>query len=319
MNNKLQINLFSCSSRAYRFPFTLKMVNEISNIKNLDKIKVCIHGEKDIIETWKAFFQKNGHNFELELIEYRNLNYLNRVYRAQETDFKYSCKLDDDVLISRHVLDYMIDNLSAINPKNPIIAPILSNGMPSVELFIQEFLNEEDLKIAHQLLLNGSVQENLWGLDYSEINTKIRSMREWNGREYWDFVANCNTGWETRPVPWYHFMVRGVHPARFSFEYNMFIASKIVQYKDKFFNKNEYSFETYDTSYFTNNMFIAETKFWKDTVGMFYDEWDEGQLTLKMKIDKSSVLYVKNGFGVHMAYGMTHGQKIIEENYINNL
>ena len=49
--------------------------------------------------------------------------------------------------------------------------------MPSVELFMKEFLNEEDLKIAHKLLLNGSVQQNLWGLDYTEINNKIKNRK----------------------------------------------------------------------------------------------------------------------------------------------
>lgn len=319
MTNKLQINMFSCGHRSHRFPLSVKMYEEISKIKNLDKIRFCIHAELPVAQAWTQYFQQNNPNFDVRIYQYPNSNYLDRVRNAQNTEYEYSCKLDDDVLISRHVWDYMIDNLKIIDRnKFPIIAPILTNGIPSVELFIRDFLNENDQQEAHNILLRGRVP-NLWGLDYSKINEKIESMKKWNGKEYWDFVSKVDTKWETNPVPWSYFIVRGIHPARISAEYNLFIANKIFENKDKFFGKNEYLLETFNAPYFTNNLFIAETQYWINTLPLHNDGWDEGQLSLRMMMDESSVLYVKNGFGIHMAYGMTEQQMLIEKTYIENI
>lgn len=320
MNNKLQINIFSCEHRQYRFLFTVKMVNEICNIEHKDKIKLCIHAEKPVINAWINYFKTNKPNIEVQLLTYNDSNYLNRVRNAQTTECKYSCKLDDDVLISRHVWNYIIENLGNISSKYPIIAPILTNGIPTVELFVRDFLNETDKKVAYNLFKTKHIPANQWGLDYSEINKKIDQMNEWDGREYWDFVTNADTGWERLPVPWHYFTVRGVHPARFSFEYNIFIANTIFQNREKFFGKNDYSLEEYPAPYFTNNIFVCETDYWKYSLDSFEEDgWDEGHLTLRMMMDNAFVLYVKNGFGIHMAYGMTEGGLQIEKYYVENL
>lgn len=320
MINKLQINILSCGHRQYRFPLTVKMVNEICNIQNKDKIRLCIHAEEPVINAWKTYFSNNKPNIEVYVFKYKNSNYLDRVKMAQNTDFKYSCKLDDDVLISRHVWDYIIENLDIISTKHPIIAPILTNGMPSVEMFVEDFLENNDKQITYNLFKNKLIPVNQWGLDYSKINEKIKSMKSWDGREYWDYVAIADTGWERLPVPWHYFTVRGVHPARFSFDFNMFIATKVIQNKEKFFNKNNYYLQEYPAPYFTNNMFVCETDYWKYSLNSFEEDgWDEGHLTLRMMMDNASILYVRNGFGIHMAYGMTENAGHLENYYLENI
>jgi len=316
MENKLQINLFSCSDKAHRFLFTKKMVNEICNIQHIDKVRLCIYVEEILFNQWVGYFKINKPRFDIQLIKCANSDYLSRVHHAQKTEFKYSCKLDDDVLVSRHVWDFIIENLHVIDKQHPIIAPILTNGIPSVELFARDFLTDEEREKAYDILLKGSVADEFWGLNYTAINQKIKSMSEWNGREYWDYVAIADTQWETRPVPWGYFQVRGVHPARFSAEYNFYIADIISKNKEKFFGKNAYGFEEYKAPYFTNNMFISETSFWKRSLGIAHDGWDEGQLSLQMSIDDATPLYITNGFGIHMAYGMTERQQEIEQHYI---
>jgi len=37
-----------------------------------------------------------------------------------------------------------------------------------------------------------------------------------------------------------------------------------------------------------------------------------------MRLDNSSPLYIRNGYAIHMAYGMTRGQQEIESYYIQN-
>lgn len=318
MQDKLQINLFSSTHRGYRFPFTVKMMNELQNIANKNRVKICLHAQEPAVNMWKQYFTENPPQIETSYLQYKDENYMNRVHNSHQTDCKYSCKLDDDVLVSRHVIDYIVDNLGSITPKNPIIAPILTNGMPSTELFIQDFLSEEDKKTAYDIFLKTPI-ENHFNLDYSQIDQKVRSMTSWNDREYWDFVANADTKWQIKNLPWCYFIVRGIHPARLSYEYNKFIAEKIFANKDKFFSKHDYRMDTYVTPYFTNNMFVSETNYWRETSKIHGGGFDEGQLSVRMMMDRSSVLYIRNGFGIHMAYGMTHKSQDLERLYITNL
>lgn len=313
----LQINLFC--SKISRFDFTKKMVDEILKIKDKTKIKLCIYGELNNINLWKDYFTTNKPSFNIELICFADSHYPSKVSHAHKTTYEYSCKMDDDILMSHHVWEFILDNLDKISKKHPVIAPIFTNGIPSADMFVDDFLSEEDRKIAHKYFLTEYIDENEWGLNFSNINKNISLMKRWCGKEYWRMVTDVNTEWDTRPLPWYYYMVRGVHPARYSRDYNIFIADKIIENKNKFFEKQNYRLETYEAPYFCNNLFFCRTEFWKESFKLFSDGWDEGQLTLKMDLEKSSPLYIRNGFAIHMAYGMTRGQQEIENYYIKNI
>lgn len=318
MNQELlQINLFC--SKISRFNFTKKMVDQILKIKDKTKIKLCIYGEVPNINLWKEYFTNNKPTFNIELISFADGHYPSKVDHAHKTSCKYSCKMDDDILMSHHVWEFILNNLDSISDKHPVIAPIFTNGIPSTDMFVDDFLSQEDRKIAHNYFLTEYIDENEWGLNFANINKNISLMSEWSGEKYWDMVTNVDTEWDVRPLPWYYYMVRGVHPARYSRDYNIFIADKIIENKEKFFSKQDYKLETYKAPYFCNNLFFCETEFWRESFKLFSDGWDEGQLTLKMNLEKSSPLYIRNGFAIHMAYGMTRGQQEIENYYINNI
>jgi hypothetical protein len=313
----LQINLFC--SKISRFEFTKKMVDEILKIKDKAKIKLCIYGELSNINLWKEYFIVNKPSFNIELILLPDSYYPAKVNHAHKTTCEYSCKMDDDILMSHNVWEFILDNLDKITNKHPVIAPIFTNGIPSADMFIDDFLSAEDRKIAHKYFLTEYINENEWGLNFSDINKNIREMNQWCGEAYWQMVTDVNTEWDTRPLPWYYYMVRGVHPARYSRDYNIFIADKIIENKNKFFEKQNYKLETYKAPYFCNNLFFCKTEFWRESFILFNDGWDEGQLTLKMDREKSSPLYIRNGFAIHMAYGMTRGQQEIENYYVKNI
>lgn len=313
----LQINLFC--SKISRFSFTRKMVEEILKIEDKTKIKLCIYGEANNINLWKDYFETIDLTFRTELIILPNSYYPTKVEHAHKTNYKYSCKMDDDVLMSHNVWNFILNNLDNINDTHPIIAPIFTNGIPSADIFVNDFLSQEDKKIAYSHFLAGRINEHEWNLNYSSINKNIGLMSEWQDDKYWDMVAGVNTEWDIRPLPWYYYMVRGVHPARYSRAYNMFIANKIIENKEKFFSKQNYRLETYKAPYFCNNLFVCRTEFWRESFKLFSDGWDEGQLTLKMDLEKASPLYIRNGFAIHMAYGMTESQQEIENFYTSNI
>lgn len=316
---KLQINLFSCQQKEYRTPLTLKMIDEISKSKYISDFALYIYTEPQRSAVFKQYFASNKSGLKVYLVEMGTSSYPDRVSFAHKSLSPYSCKMDDDVLMSHHVWDFVYENLDKINDKNPIIVPLFTNGIPSADLFVQDFLTEEDIRAARKYFLTDSVADTEWGLDYSNINKEISTWSEWDDAKYWDFVARVDTGWSSRSVPWYYYMVRGVHPARYSRDYNIFIADKISQDKEKFFRKNNYRLETYKAPYVCNNLFFSKTEFWRSTYSLFNDGWDEGQLTLQMDLDKSAPLYIRNGFAIHMAYGMTRGQREIENHYITSL
>ena len=318
MNQELlQINLFC--SKVSRFGFTKKMVDQILKIKDKAKIKLCIYGEANNINLWSEYFTSNKPTFNIELISFPNGHYPSKVEHAHKTTCEYSCKMDDDILMSHHVWEFILNNLDRICDKHPVIAPIFTNGIPSADMFVDDFLSQEDRKTAHNYFLTEYINAGEWGLNFTDINTNIGKMSVWSGEEYWDMVTNVDTEWDVRPLPWYYYMVRGVHPSRYSRDYNIFIADKIVENREKFFSKQDYKLETYIAPYFCNNLFFCRTEFWRESFKLFNDGWDEGQLTLKMNLENSSPLYIRNGFAIHMAYGMTRGQQEIENYYINNI
>ena len=319
----LQINIFCTDSKLHRLPFTIKQFEELKKLQHKENICISIHGETNIINSWENYLKLNGTNkLQVQLCQHSTPFYMSKVYSAQASEYTYSCKLDDDVFVPIKVWEYLIDNLHNITKQTPILSPILTNGIPSVEFFIRDFLTIDQQKEATKLLLTtGKIIENQWGLDYSKVNTQISTYTEWPelGYDYWKFMETVDTKWDQNNVPWYYKIVRGVHPARFSEEYNMYVAKAIMSNRDKFFNPVNLALESYDAPYFTNNMFISLTDYWKKTTPLFDDGFDEGQLTLQMDLDKSKILYARNGYGIHMAYGMTANQINIENFYITQL
>ena len=122
-----------------------------------------------------------------------------------------------------------------------------------------------------------------------------------------------------RNVPWYYTIVKGVHPARFSYDYNMFVANHAIQNKDLLLNKQEYYLDEYMTPYFCNNIFVTTAEFYKQAQELFNDHWDEGQLTMYANAQNKVPMYIRNCYGIHMAYGCTTRQNEIENHYIENL
>ena len=84
-------------------------------------------------------------------------------------------------------------------------------------------------------------------------------------------------------------------------------------------DKHDFRLEKYLTPYFCNNMFIAKTSYYKEALGLFNDGWDEGQLTMLANKTNKMPIYVRNCYGIHMAYGCTTRQHEIEDYYLENL
>ncbi len=303
---KLQINILT--QRLDRFPLTLLAFNEIRSSKYFNDIKVVIHGEQPNFDQWVSL-DLNLPN--VQFIQYPNAEYLPKVHQAFKTECIYSCKMDDDVFISRFVWDYIYENLGILDSHSMII-PCFSNGVPSGDFFIEDVLNPDEIKQAHDIFIKDSIPEHMWGVSFHEPKNYIQNTTTWNYDEYWDVFRN-KMSWTPSCMPF------GVHPIRFSYDYHMFILDKIKNNINKIFDKQDYYMQPYNSVYSCNNLFVAKTEFWIKSQDINYDGWDEGQLTIQSFYDNQTPVFIRNSNGIHMAYGCTPNQLEIEHKFLELL
>lgn len=320
----IQINLFT--STQGRIPFTKFALNEFTKITPESKEKVTFHVyfNKSLKDIWvEEFTQEKYSDIDVVLHVLDSDEYILKPPLAHETTAEFSCKWDEDVLIGAPTWDYLIANIDIFNKDvtASVLAPLLTNGIPSVDIFMRDLLTLEEREIANQMFLKEGVKNvlDIWGCDYRKLQAFIETMSVWDPETYWKFIESFNPI-ETRPhLPSNYKWAKGVHPARFSYDFNMFIADKILAHKDKLFGTNDFYMEARETAYFCNNIFFTKTNFWRESFAILRDGYDEGQLTIMAKMRGMKPVYVRNSFGIHMAYGCTTRQKEIEDYYIKQL
>jgi hypothetical protein len=319
----IQINYFNSSAYQKRWPIIKAALNELCNIKEENKLKIKLVIYNNIINqnNWIEMLVKlKNSNIDVKNIELYNDDYATKISYTNKCETEYFCKWDDDIFISKNVWDFIIENIQILNDESiSVLAPTLSNGIPSVELFIKDFLSKEEKSHIHKIFLNENIPNSIWGCNFNEIHNYICNLNSWDGDKYWEFVNNTDVTKDTSSLPWFYNIIKGVHPARFSYTYNKYIANHAINNIDMILNKHNFYFEKYLTPYFCNNLFFSKTSYYKESLTLFNDGWDEGQLTLLAKKTNKVPAYVRNCYGIHMAYGCTINQSELEEIYMKNL
>ena len=105
MIKTIQINILSHNSS--RLNFTIRALEEIKKIKNKEKISIviCFTNEKDL-SIWKELVKNLldlGISSSYICIEPGIDNYMDKIRYLSNTDSKYSCSMDDDILISSYL------------------------------------------------------------------------------------------------------------------------------------------------------------------------------------------------------------------------
>lgn len=316
----IQINYFNSSQYQRRWPIITAAINELCNIKenNKKEIKIVIYYNIKNRKSWDETISKlQNHNIKVSTVELERDEYRYKLDHTVMCDSEYFCKWDDDVFINRHVWDFMIENVNILDDESiSVIGPTLSNGIPSVELFIKDFLTNEEKKEVKKIFLSDNIPSSVWGCNYEEICKYINNLTEWDGDKYWEFVDKVNVIKNTKNLPWFYHIIKGVHPARFSYKYNYYIANHTIDNKEMVLDKQDFKLEKYLTPYFCNNLFITKTSYYKEGLKLFNDGWDEGQLTLLAQKTNKTPVYVRNCYGIHMAYGCTKNQHELENLYM---
>lgn len=293
-NMKLVIFYLTNQERHFTFEHYVRMINE-SRLKNLWEI--IILANNDNLDFYKGILNNTDIQHSEFLFAPDN-NYLNKVnfaiQYAKERHIPYMMKCDNDVFIRGRTLDYMIDNLEALNdPKNLTIGPELSSGIPCVEYFSDDFLNETERAELQKRFLQTELTD-IWGATYTHHNRFTTGATKWDGMGFFaDVKKNAH-----------HY--KGIHPVRVNISAQQYLNSCIINNKGKFYENRDLSIIRDDTSpYLCNTIFCIRTDIYDKIVtdqSLYVDPFDEVPVNKYAWNNSAAHLFVRNGFGIHMCY-----------------
>ena len=235
-----------------------------------------------------------GDSFKWNVVSVKyGINYILKVREACKQDAEYTFKWDEDVFINEHVIMYMMDNAKMLdNPENLLLAPSLSNGIPTTDMFTDTFLTEEERAILHNFYLKTSIP-NMWDAGFEELDKYTVLAREWNPQKYYEAVGRVQ-----------HFY-RGIHPIRINYAATEYLDGLILNKIDQYKAPQEYDMVANPGPYFCNSLFLIKTKTWSEIAnneGLFRDAFDEVPLNLYRHLYNKKMWFIRNSFGVHPIY-----------------
>ena len=238
------------------------------------------------------------------------INYLSKIEYALASQHEYCIKMDEDVFLSSKVIDFMIDNCEILNDReNLLLSPVISNGIPTCDFFMQDFLEQEERDIIESLFLKTTIGP-MWGVDYRALNAHTIEAKSWNSTKFYESVAKIG------PDLGNHYY-KGIHPVRINFEATKLINNFVINKWHKFINPSDMSIEIYDLPYFCNSLFLIKTDVWRqiiDRKDLFRDVFDEVPLNLYKELYDKKWVFIRNGYCIHILYNT-----IFDKNYENSV
>jgi SAM-dependent methyltransferase len=231
--------------------------------------------------------------------------------QATDRNIPYAMKCDNDVFITADTFDFMFENLDKLDSGEHLtLSPVLSSGIPTVEYFLDQFLEpDEAASVRNQFLQTKFTDNGL--LRYSHLNKHTLEARTWNKEKFYEAVKNTV------------YPRRGIHPVRVNDDAIHTINKHIMDNKDKFyFPKEPLSIIYNDNSpYLCNSIFCIKTDTYRTVLydhSLYEDLYDEMPLNKYAWNNSMNHLFVKNGFGIHMMYNWNKDYHEHEENFCHN-
>jgi len=305
----IQINVLGFhDDRLDFFKKSLSFLFKIKD-KNKNKIKVVIYtSSKYQYDGWNQVKYDNK-EIDINVIDTGG-SYMEKIRLSIDTDCKYSCSIDDDILLNNHIWDYLIENVNLLDDEqNLILSPVVSNGIPTCDYFLEDFCTDDELSDIQNIFKNTKT-DNKWGVDYSSLNRYYG--KYWDYNEYYNDVSKLN-----------HFY-KGIHPVRISVDAHKKILDIILDNVEKMLEEREYRIQISKFPYICNSFYFIKTDVWKRIINdgsLFRDSFDEVPLNLYKQKHNLNFLFVRNAFCLHMAYNTIgkENQKSIQQKYFKNL
>lgn len=295
--------------RHFTFPHFIEML-KTSERKN--KWKLLILTSSNDSDFYISHLKNGDISYDIKQVQEHN-NYLVKVKLAscyaENGGFPYVMKCDNDIFLKAQTLDYMIDNLNLLeNSKHLTIGPVLTSGIPGIEYFKEQFLDEDSQKHIEKLFLKTKFY-NRDGAVYDFLNNNTLNSSEWNKNNFFKSVKSMN----------HHY--KGIHPIRINEESLQFLNTYIINNKERFIKKHDLSIIDYDSSpYLCNSIFCIKTDTYQKILAnksLYVDNFDEVPLNKYAWNNNMNHLFVKNGFAIHMYYNWKSNHILYEQDFCN--
>jgi hypothetical protein len=306
---QLLIFYLTDNRRHFTFPHFIKMLNK-SEKKEQWKLLILTHSNDN--NFYIDEIKKYQINYDTQNISHDN-NYIKKVRYAsnyaEQNNFPYVMKCDNDIFIKADALDYMIDNLHLLeNSKHLTIGPVLTSGIPGIEYFKEQFLEPQLQEHLDKLFLTTNFY-NRDGATYDFLNKHTIQSKKWDAQSFFDSVKLMN-----------HYY-KGMHPIRINNNALDFLNECIIRNKNKFLNNTKLDIISNDNSpYLCNSIFCIKTDTYKNIIfndSLYVDGCEEVPLNKYAWNNNMNHLFVKNGFAIHMYYNWKDNHIAFEEQFCN--
>jgi len=225
-------------------------------------------------------------------------NYKSKMWGMLEENCKYTVKFDEDIIMSNHVWDYMIENRELLyeDPNVLLLTPVVNIGVPTCDMFIDDFCSEEDKSTLHKMFLSQDIEKTAgrrWGLEgYKALNKHTIEADVWDPDAYWKTVGELESE------------LKGIHPVRVDFEAQKMLADIVTNNVPSFLEKREYSIDTTWRPYLCNDTCMMRTDKYRHIEDLRpFEPYDEIPMNLYAQEEERRFGFIRNGLALHTLYG----------------
>jgi hypothetical protein len=249
------------------------------------------------------------------IVDYKNIDYDNNYLKkvnfalqyAENNNIDFMMKCDNDIFLKAQTLDFMIENLELLNNSNNLtLGPTLTSGIPGIEYFKEQFLDDNAKNEIEKLFLQTNFYDRD-GVNYSLLNQHSLDSKAWNKEVFFNGV---------RGIDHYY---KGIHPIRINESSLQFLNDYIVQNKDRILMDYDLKIIDDDHSpYLCNSIFCIRTDIYGRIVRdntLYVDGFEEVPLNKYCWKNNMKHLFVKNGFAIHMYYNWKYNHIQDEINF----
>lgn len=278
----------------------------LNKIKSENKSKININilsSGNQSKDQWINWCKEKLDNIEFNVIYFPMMNnYLHKVHYASQNSKKYLVKWDEDYFINNYVWDYLIENCELLDDeKNLSLAPLSSTGIPTSEIFVNNFFDQKTISELHNAILKANFPI-IWGYDYSHLNKYTLHSKIWDGEAFYNATNSID----------YHY--KGINPYRINSECQNLINKKLLENIKKF--KENQNFDILKINrYFCNHLnMMLTSEYYKilNDKSLYVDIFDEVPFNKYAFNNSKNLLFIKNGFGIHIMYNTIWGE---DENF----
>lgn len=288
--SSLNIYIFAHSRRKYIH----RIIQELTQVDTriLEEIRIVLlvdsfaqSGFLQIIRLLK----ENGMSYSV----IARRRYLDKSRVMSRSKSKLIMKLDEDIFMTSAVWERFLSDCFEDMPLQTVLAPVISSGIPGVELFLSSF-NDEPFAIQFRQKLSQVKIPNIWGANYESLLGKYQTNSPGN---FFAAVREIN----------HHY--KGVHPLRFSEKLQRELIDQVLHsstWKRPLLGQGGIVYDT--APYFCNSVFVTSSKIYREVIEgidqgeYFTDGFDEVALNQYLDQRERPLFFNNATAAIHPSY-----------------